>query len=181
MRLLALAFVLLLTTHAHAQCTPPATQCGGAAPTGVVNCTAPGQVCCASVGHQELSCPAGDACTADGNCIPSSGDGGADCAGGGARTLASCGGDTCSCSVACTHGTDCMSGCCTTGGYCAPACVCSANGRLYLGCDSSGAGFGPLANKSCSAAPGEAPYNDGAWLLLLALVPLAMRRIRTFR
>jgi hypothetical protein len=182
-----LLLVLILDGVALAEDCPDAATVCGATQTqcGICHCTDPGQVCCASAGHPELHCAAGEACTMAGTCIPAAsdmgtaGDGGAAaCTGGGALTLANCGGDSCGCSAPCSKPNDCESGCCTSGGYCAPACVCNQNGRLFLNCDTSGAGFGPVpSSKSCAGVPG-APGGRDAWILALLLAPLLARRRR---
>jgi len=153
---------------ASAQCGPGTSGCGAA------HCTPDGGVCCASVGHEELSCPGGTVCKADTTC------GTADpvCGAGQTVTLADCGGDTCGCSAACRSGKDCASGCCSTAGFCAPACVCNQPGQLYLNCAKSGLGFAGLAKSGCSV--GGAGVADGGEVLLLvaSLMLLAIRRRR---
>ncbi len=137
---------------------------------GTMHCAPTGNVCCASVGHEELSCPAGQVCNSDGTC-------GNGCMQGSAPTIASCGGDTCSCSAPCAHHKDCESGCCTTANYCAPLCVCQGAGLLYLTCDKSGTGYKELPVASgCQTTPG-APAADLALFLIAVLAgATALRR-----
>jgi len=161
------AVVLLgLGGVASAQCGPGTSGCGAA------HCTPDGGVCCASVGHEELSCPAGTVCKADSTC----GTATPMCATGQTLTLADCGGDVCGCSAPCRAAKDCASGCCSTAGFCAPACVCNQPGQLYLNCDKSGLGFAGLGKSGCAIGG-----SDGGWagaILLSSLVMLLFRRRR---
>jgi MYXO-CTERM domain-containing protein len=170
-RFLASVIAITSVSVSVAQAQP---MCGaGTMLCGVSHCAPVGQVCCASVGHEELSCPAGTVCKADGTC-------GYNCAANYAPAVATCGGDTCSCAVQCASHGDCDSGCCTTGGYCAPLCVCQGFGKLYVGCDTTSGGYpGKAAGGGCDAAPG-ARETHGAWLVALAALLLAatLRRRR---
>jgi len=142
---------------------------------GTSHCAAIGTVCCASVGHEEVSCPGGTVCKADGTC-------GSTCMAGQTTTIATCGGDTCGCSAPCAHHKDCESTCCTTAGYCAPLCVCQNQGQLFLSCDKTGLGYGGLAVKGCSAAPGDrAPSPLALFAIAVALAALALRSGRARR
>jgi MYXO-CTERM domain-containing protein len=159
--LFAIALAVASGGVARAQCPSAEALCG----TG--HCAPVGNVCCASVGHEEVSCQPSFQCTTDGKCQST-------CPAGQASTIASCGADTCSCSVRCTHHKDCESSCCTTAGYCAPLCVCNGFGKLFVDCDPNGVGAGPIPVHGCQAAPGDAA---GALLLVaLALAALRLRR-----
>lgn len=176
---LACAIALLVVNGGIAaaqMCPTGQTLCGQ------THCAPSQNVCCAPVGHEELSCPAGEACTPDGNCVPAR-DGGAApdggsgaCPNGGTNTVADCGGDSCGCSARCSTDKDCESACCTTAGLCAPACVCRAQGKLFLNCDTSGAGFGPLPKSGC-AMSGRLDGKNGLGLVVgLAVLSLLGRR-----
>jgi hypothetical protein len=162
------AMIALLVSFAlpawAVDCPAPMTACG------TMHCTPANQVCCASVGHEELSCPMGTACQTDGSCK-------AVCTGGGINTVATCGGDTCGCSAPCKRAEDCESRCCTTAGYCAPACVCNGAGRLFLECNLGGVGFEGMAKSSCEVVPDA---NASAWPVILmagSIVLLRRRRL----
>jgi hypothetical protein len=138
---------------------------------GTGHCAPVGNVCCASVGHEEVSCSPTFVCTSDGKCSST-------CTGGQASSIASCGSDTCSCSAPCKHHKDCESTCCTTAGFCAPLCVCDGLGKLYVGCDFTTPGAGPLPIAGgCHATPRAPTADFAAILFALALLPLLRRKI----
>lgn len=173
----AVVALLLLAAggHARAQMMCPTGQflCGTS------HCSSDGTVCCADVGREDVACPGGTTCLANGTCMQgmscSLGDGGV---AGAMLTIAGCGGDSCGCSSPCQTGRDCESGCCTTGNLCAPECVCSGVGRLFLDCNTSSTGFTGKTTSTCGVAAGAAPQGNAAGLVLLvaALVLLSCRR-----
>lgn len=165
MRLLAIAGLVLAAGAARAQVPCPT----GTFRCGTQHCTPNGQVCCASVGREEVSCPAGNTCLTDGTCMVAG-----MCGAPAMPTLSGCGGDTCGCSAACAKHDDCESDCCTTANLCAPACVCSGSGLLFVNCDTQAVGHGGLTPKGCGMAPGA----RSVAALLPLLLGIALARLR---
>jgi len=163
----AVAFLILVSPFpVHAIECPTGEQ-----PCGTQHCAPANKVCCASVGHEELSCPMGTVCQANGTCTS-----GPTCpVDGGVRTLANCGGDTCSCSAPCRVHEDCESRCCSEAGQCAPACVCRGDGRLYLECQTTAAGYAGKPKSGCTFGGGT---SHGSGLFALSLVLLLMGLVR---
>jgi hypothetical protein len=143
---------------------------------GQAHCTPDGGVCCAALGHEEVSCPAGTDCTGDGGCaVPLPCDGGV-------QTIAGCGGDSCSCSAPCARNEDCISGCCTTAGACAPSCVCAGEGLLFLMCDRSSpgaAGISMPSENGCGFVP-FAIAPAGLLVVVLGIAWVALRRVSRY-
>jgi MYXO-CTERM domain-containing protein len=159
--------ILLLAPAVHAIDCPTGEQ-----PCGNQHCAPVDKVCCASAGHEELSCPMGTVCQTNGTCAS-----GPTCpVAGGVRTLANCGGDSCSCSAPCRVHEDCESRCCSEAGQCAPACVCRGDGRLFLECQTTAAGYGGKPKSGCAFVAGAADGSGGwAFALLLLLIVMARR------